>query len=110
LWGAVFGLNFAGAGALRFYAARISLGGSAEAGFFPVMIVYLASWFPRSFRGRFTALFMMAIPMSSVLGGPLSSLILQMQASPDCRDGKWLFLIAKVCPPVPCGDCCVCFS
>src|SRR6185369_12173035 len=61
--------------------------------FFPVMIVYLASWFPRSFRGRFTALFMMAIPMSSVLGGPLSSLILQMQGVAGLQGWQWLFLI-----------------
>jgi ACS family tartrate transporter-like MFS transporter len=92
LWGAVSASTSLVQERYGFYAARFLLG-AAEAGFFPVMIVYLASWFPRSFRGRFTALFMMAIPMSSVLGGPLSSLILQMQGVAGLQGWQWLFLI-----------------
>jgi ACS family tartrate transporter-like MFS transporter len=92
LWGAVSASTSLVSERYGFYAARFLLG-AAEAGFFPVMIVYLATWFPRSFRGRFTALFMMAIPMSSVLGGPLSSLILQMQGLGGLHGWQWLFLI-----------------
>jgi ACS family tartrate transporter-like MFS transporter len=92
LWGAVSASTSLVRDPLGFDAARFLLG-AAEAGFFPVMMVYLTYWFPRSYRGRFTALFMMAIPMSSVLGGPLSSLILQMQGVAGLHGWQWLFLI-----------------
>ena len=92
LWGAVSASTSLVREPLGFDAARFLLG-AAEAGFFPVMMVYLTYWFPRSFRGRFTALFMMAIPMSSVLGGPLSGLILQMDGVGGLQGWQWLFLI-----------------
>lgn len=58
------------------YAARILLG-IAEAGFFPGIILYLTWWFPRAYRAQLVALFMVFLPVSSVLGAPLSGLILQ---------------------------------
>ena len=54
-----------------FYVLRF-LTGAAEAGFFPGLILYFTQWFPASIRGRVMALFMSAIPLSGVLGGPLS--------------------------------------
>src|SRR5262245_62398918 len=62
---------------LVFYVLRFVLG-AAEAGFFPGMIFYLSLWFPRDYRGRYTAGFQTAIPVSFIVGGPLSSLILGM--------------------------------
>ncbi|HEY4253900.1 MAG TPA: MFS transporter [Roseomonas sp.] len=47
--------------------------GIAEAGFFPGIILYLTFWFPKRERARAIALFMVAIPLSSVLGAPLSA-------------------------------------
>jgi MFS transporter, ACS family, tartrate transporter len=58
-----------------FYALRFLLG-VAEAGFFPGMIFYLTLWFPQAYRSRFTATFSSAIPLSGIIGGPLSSAIL----------------------------------
>lgn len=58
------------------YVLRALLG-IAEAGFFPGMILYLTFWLPRAQRTRMTGFFMLAIPMSSVLGAPLSGLIMQ---------------------------------
>ncbi|WP_257944510.1 MFS transporter [Brevibacterium sp. Mu109] len=54
------------------YALRFLLG-VAEAGFFPGIVLYLTYWFPSSRRARATALFMLAIPLSNVIGAPLSS-------------------------------------
>ena len=44
--------------------------GFAEAGFFPGIIFYLTLWFPAKERARIISLFMAAIPLSSVIGGP----------------------------------------
>ena len=51
--------------------------GVAEAGFFPGIILYLTFWFPQRERARMTALFMAAIPVSSAIGAPLSSLLIE---------------------------------
>lgn len=58
------------------YVLRFLLG-IAEAGFFPGIILYLTFWFPKADRARAVALFMVAIPLSSVIGSPLSALLIQ---------------------------------
>jgi MFS family permease len=58
-----------------FYVMRFMLG-VAEAGFFPAILLYLTYWFPASRRSKVTALLMTGIPMSGVLGGPLSGWIM----------------------------------
>ena len=58
------------------YGLRVLLG-IAEAGFFPGMLLYLTFWFPRKERVRLTALFLLAIPISSALGSPLSAAVIQ---------------------------------
>jgi ACS family tartrate transporter-like MFS transporter len=62
-------------GPTSFYVVRFLLG-LAEAGFFPGMILYLTYWFPWTQRAKITAGFMMAIPLSSALGAPISTLVL----------------------------------
>lgn len=57
------------------YALRTVLG-VAEAGFFPGIILYLTYWVPARQRGRIVALFMAAIPLSSAIGAPVSSLLI----------------------------------
>jgi len=58
------------------YGLRVLLG-VAEAGFFPGMLLYLTFWFPRKERVRLTALFLLAVPISSALGSPLSAAVIQ---------------------------------
>lgn len=58
------------------YALRFLLG-IAEAGFFPGVILYLTYWFPKRERARATAWFMVAIPLSSVFGAPVSGWLIQ---------------------------------
>ena len=76
-----------------FYVLRFFLG-AAEAGFFPGIILYLTFWFPSQQRGRIVALFMTAIAMSGVIGGPLSGWIMTSMAGVNGWAGwQWLFLI-----------------
>ncbi|MFJ5695577.1 MFS transporter [Arthrobacter sp. NPDC093125] len=58
------------------YITRILLG-IAEAGFFPGIMLYLTFWFPRAVRVRLIGMFMLALPISSALGAPVSGAILQ---------------------------------
>src|SRR5882672_12816566 len=75
-----------------FYAVRILLG-VAEAGFFPGMVLYLTYWFPQRYRARLIAIFMAAIPFANTIGGPLSSLILQLDGAVGLHGWQLLFLI-----------------
>ena len=50
--------------------------GIAEAGFFPGIIFYLTLWFPSVYRARIIGYFMAAIPLSTVIGAPVSGLLL----------------------------------
>ena len=74
-WGLASAAMAFAVGPNSFYAFRLLLG-AAEAGFFPGVAFYLATWFPREYRTRIIAWFMVAIPISSVIGGPLSGLLL----------------------------------
>ena len=58
-----------------FYFLRLLLG-ACEAGFFPGIIFYLTLWFPAVYRARVISLFMLAIPISSIIGSPISGLLL----------------------------------
>ena len=58
------------------YGLRVVLG-IAEAGFFPGMLLYLTFWFPRKERVRLTAIFLLAVPISSAVGSPLSAAVIQ---------------------------------
>ena len=53
-----------------FYTIRALLG-LAEAGFFPGIIYYLTLWYPPAYRARITGAFMVALPLSSAIGGPI---------------------------------------
>ena len=74
-----------------FYALRLLLG-ACEAGFFPGIIFYLTLWFPAVYRARMVSFFMLAIPISSVVGSPISGMLLNLTGWG--LDGwQWLFII-----------------
>lgn len=76
-----------------FYIARFVLG-AAEAGFFPGIILYLTYWFPSEQRAKIVGLFMAAVPLSSVVGAPISGMILNgMDGMGGLPAWKWLFVI-----------------
>ncbi len=82
----------------QFYFARMALG-CAEAGFFPGIIIYFSHWFARKDRARAMAGFIMAIPVSLVLGAPFSALILRIHwlGLPGWR---WVFILQGIAPVV----------
>ena len=75
-----------------FYSLRVLLG-IAEAGFFPGIIFYLTLWFPAVYRARIISAFMAAIPLSSVIGAPVSGLLLEMHGWAGMAGWQWLFII-----------------
>ena len=80
-----------------FYLLRL-LTGAAEAGFFPGVVLYLSQWFPTFRRGRIMALFMCAIPVSGLIGGPFSGWILSHFAAGQggLAGWQWMFLLQGI--------------
>src|SRR5215475_5412704 len=77
----------------QFYVLRFLLG-AAEAGFIPGILFYLTYWFPAQHRGRISAMFLTGIPISGVIGGPLSGWIMQAFSGHHGLAGwQWLFLL-----------------
>jgi ACS family tartrate transporter-like MFS transporter len=91
-WGLVSGAMAFVQGQTSFYILRFLLG-AAEAGFFPGIILYLSYWFPTRQRAAATAIFMAAAPLSTVLGSPVSSALLEMHGLLGFKGWQWLFLI-----------------
>ncbi|MEP7246304.1 MAG: MFS transporter [Gammaproteobacteria bacterium] len=81
---------------LSFYVLRFLLG-VAEAGLFPGVILYLTYWLPRHLRARYLGLFALGIPLSSVIGAPISGVIM---ATTDGLMGlaswQWLYILEAV--------------
>lgn len=67
--------------------------GAAEAGFYPGVVYYLSLWFPSAYRGRILGLFMAAIPVSGMIGGPLSGLLLSLDGLLGFQGWQWLLFL-----------------
>jgi ACS family tartrate transporter-like MFS transporter len=76
----------------QFYVVRFLLG-TAEAGFFPGIIYYIAQWYPMGYRARAAAVFTVAIPLSQVLGGAIGGSLLGLGGTANLSGWQWLFLI-----------------
>ncbi len=81
-------------GTWSFVGLRFLLG-AAEAGFFPGVILYLTYWFPSQYRARIVGIFMVAIPISSFLGSPISGALLGVSGW-GLRGWQWLFILEGV--------------
>ena len=80
----------------QFYTIRLLLG-VFEAGFFPGVILYLTYWYPSHRRGSITGLFLFGMPITGVLGGPLSGMIMsQMHGVNGWEGWQWVFLLEGV--------------
>jgi MFS family permease len=77
---------------MQFYIVRF-LQGSFEAGFFPGVVLFLTYWYPKQRRGRVIAKFMIAIPVSGIIAGPVSGAVLQFMNGINGWHGwQWLYL------------------
>ncbi len=96
VWGFVSASTMLVKGATSFYAVRFLLG-VVESGFFPGVILYLTFWYANRHRARMVALFMTAIPLSGVIGGPLSGWLLdRMSRVGGLRGWQWLYIMEAV--------------
>ena len=91
-WGFVSGAMALAVGPNSFLGLRFLLG-AAEAGFFPGVILYLTYWFPAEQRARIIGIFMVAIPISSFVGSPISGLILGMNGVLGLAGWQWVFIL-----------------
>lgn len=90
-WGILSGLTMFVKTPGQFYILRFLLG-VAEAGFLPGVLLYLTNWFPDARRSKIIALFMMGLPLSSLIGGPLSGWILTFfDGMRGWQGWQWLF-------------------
>jgi MFS transporter, ACS family, tartrate transporter len=93
-WGALTTLTGFVRTPLELYGARFLLG-SAEAGFFPGVIVYLSHWFIYQDRAKALARFMAAIPIGFMIGGPIAGAILGVHWF-GITGWRWLFLLEGI--------------
>jgi len=81
--------------ATSFVAVRFLLG-IAEAGYFPGVAWFMTRWFPSRHRGRAMGLFYACGAGASVLGGPLSGNLLQLDGWHGVAGWQWVFLIEGI--------------
>ncbi|WP_339437640.1 MFS transporter [Pseudomonas sp. EL_65y_Pfl1_R32] len=91
-WGLFSALTALAQGPTSYAIIRL-MAGIAEAGFFPGVIFFLSLWFPVKYRTRVMAWFLFAIPISSVLGGPLSAAMLAMDGIWGYKGWQWLLVL-----------------
>jgi ACS family tartrate transporter-like MFS transporter len=75
--------------------------GAAEAGLYPGMVLYMTYWFPSSTRARFIALFLAGVPLSNVIGSPISSLLLGLSGH-GLAGWQWMIVLEGI-PSLVCG-------
>lgn len=80
---------------MSFYSLRFLLG-LAEAGFAPGMIYYLSLWFPACIWASYASVYLLAIPLTSVIGAPISGLILGTDGLLGLQGWQWLFILEAV--------------
>jgi MFS family permease len=100
-WGITTAATALVVGPKSFYIARFLLG-VAEAGFTPGAMYFFTAWFPVHYRSRLMSWYHMSVPVASLVSGPVSSLIMQMNGFLGLAGWKWLF-IAEGVPAVVIG-------
>lgn len=100
-WGLVAAAMAFVTGPLSFHALRLLLG-IAEAGFFPGVVYYFTRWLPAAERGRAMAVFLSGSAIASILAGPISGALLQIEGL-GLRGWQWMFLIEGLASVVLCG-------
>jgi len=91
-WGVIAAGTAFVTGAHSFYIMRLLLG-AAEAGFYPGILFYLTLWIPAAYRARTYGLFLIAIPLTGIIGGPLSGHLLALNGVGGLAGWQWLFIV-----------------
>src|SRR5579883_687334 len=78
-----------------FYVARFVLG-AVEAGLFPGVMLYLTYWFPKRYRARYVSMFAIGIPLASVVGAPISGLLLGLDGVLGFKGWQWLYILEAI--------------
>ena len=82
-------------GAASYYGVRAFLG-AAEAGFQPGALFFITLWFPEAYRGRVLGLFIAAIPVSGIIGAPLSGFLLSLNGRGGLAGWQWLYILEGI--------------
>jgi ACS family tartrate transporter-like MFS transporter len=91
-WGIVATSSAFVQSAMQLYLLRFLLG-VAEAGFFPGIIIYLTYWFRAKEQATTVALFTAAIPVSYLIGAPLSTWIMDHMTGFGLSGWRWMLLL-----------------
>jgi len=100
-WGAIAMLGGLVHSASQLYVARFLLG-VAEAGFFPGIVLYLTYWFRQREQAQMVAWFLTGLPVATIVGAPLSGVILDHVHWLGTSSWRWL-LILEGLPAIGCG-------
>jgi ACS family tartrate transporter-like MFS transporter len=100
-WGIVSACTGFAQNAVQLYVVRFLLG-VAESGFFPGMILYMTYWFRQRERAQAVAFFMTGLPISSIVGAPISGVILDHIHWLGVSSWRWL-LVLEAAPAIVLG-------
>ena len=103
-WGLISAATAFVTGPASFMTMRFLLG-VAEAGFFPGILLYLTYWFPASERAKVVGLFMVALPLSGLIGSPLSAELMRLDAL-GFAGWQWMLILEGI-PAVLLGVVCL---
>jgi len=95
-WGILSGMTMLVTTPMQFYVVRFLLG-VAEAGFFPGVLLYLTYWYPTRMRSKIMAIFLVGLPLASMIGNPISGWIMSAFAGVHGWAGwQWLFFLEAI--------------
>ncbi len=93
-WGVISAATAFVSGTASFVTMRFLLG-LAEAGFFPGILLYLTYWFPATNRAKVVGLFMVALPVSGLIGSPMAGALMQINGL-GLQGWQWLFILEGI--------------
>jgi MFS family permease len=91
-WGLCAGAMAFVVGEKSFYVVRTLLG-MAEAGFHPGVLFFMTIWFPQAYRARVLGIFFAAIPISGIVGAPISGYLLALDGTLGLQGWQWLYIV-----------------
>jgi len=94
-WGLLAGLTGFVQNETQLYAVRLLLG-AAEAGAFPILLLWIGTWIPREARARALALFIASLPVAAAVGAPLSGFLLSLDGLFGLEGWRLLFIVEAI--------------